>query len=415
MKRCRRDLLKTVAALTLASGIPGRAAGAQQPIRVGFSIAQTGPIAAGGQAALVALRMWADDVNARVGLLGRKVELVVYDDQGSPSTTPGIYAKLIDVDKVDLLIAPYGTVPTAPILPFARQRKLLLMGNFSFEVNARIQHDMWFNNAPWNDASSWSEGFFKIGQAQGARTIAFLAADNEFAQNLAKGARELAKQAGLRTVYEQNYPPSTVDFSPMVRGIRAARPEIAFVASYPADSVAIVRSVREIGVGETVKVFGGGMVGLQYTPIMESLGAALNGILNYNTYVPGAKYEGVDDFFRRYSRRAAEAKVDPLGYYLTPFSYAIGQLLEQAVNATGSLDHPRLSQYLRTNEMKTIVGPVRYRKDGEWANPRIITTQFQGVKDKDIEQFKTPGVQVILHPDSHKNGNLRAPFEKARA
>jgi branched-chain amino acid transport system substrate-binding protein len=415
MKRRRRHLLKTVAALTLASSIPGRAARAQQPIRVGFSIAQTGPIAGGGQAALVALRMWADDVNARGGLLGRRLELVVYDDQGNPSLSPGIYAKLIDVDKVDLLIAPYGTVPTAPLLPLARQRKLLLMGNFSFQVNAQIQHDMWFNNAPWNDASSWSEGFFKIGQAQGARTIAFLAADNEFAQNLASGARELAKQAGLRTVYDQSYPPSTVEFSPLVRGIRAARPEMVFVASYPADSAAIVRSVREIGVGATVKIFGGGMVGLQYTPIMESLGAALNGILNYNTYVPGAKYEGVDDFLQRYSRRAAEARVDALGYYLTPFAYAIGQLLEQAIKGTGTLDHARLSQYLRTNEMKTIVGPVRYRRDGEWANPRILTTQFQGVRDKDLEQFRKPGVQVILHPDSQNNGTLRAPFEAARA
>ena len=120
MKRSRRDLLKAVAALTVATGIPGRAARAQQPIRVGFSIAQTGPISGGGQAALVALRMWADDLNARGGLLGRKVELVVYDDQGSPSMTPGIYSKLIDVDRVDLLIAPYGSVPTAPILPLAK-------------------------------------------------------------------------------------------------------------------------------------------------------------------------------------------------------------------------------------------------------------------------------------------------------
>ena len=413
MTTSRRDLLRAVAALTLGTGIPGRAARGQQAIRVGFSIAQTGPIASGGQAALLALRMWADDINARGGLLGRKVELVVYDDQGSASITPGIYAKLIDVDKVDLLIAPYGTVPTAPVLPLAKERKLMLMGNFSFQVNARLQHDMWFNNAPWNDASSWSEGFFKIGQAQGARTIAFLAADNEFAQNLCNGARELAKRAGLKTVYDQSYPPSTVDFSAMVRGIRAARSEMAFVASYPADSTAIVRSVREIGVGDTVKIFGGGMVGLQYTPIMVSLGSVLNGILNYNTYVSGAKYEGMDDFFQRYSKRAAEAKVDPLGYYLTPFNYAIGQLLEQAVNGTKSLDHPKLAEYLRTNEMKTIVGSIRYRKDGEWANPRIITTQFQGVRDKDIEQFKKPGVQVILHPDSQKNGSLKAPFEQA--
>jgi branched-chain amino acid transport system substrate-binding protein len=415
MKRSRRDLLKAVAALTLGTGIPGRAARGERPIRVGLSIAQTGPISSGGRAALVALRMWADDINAKGGLLGREVELVVYDDQGSASMTPGIYAKLIDVDKVDLLIAPYGSVPTAPILPLAKQRRMVLMGNFSFQVNARVRHDMWFNNAPWNDASSWSEGFFEIGRAQGARSIAFLAADNEFAQNLSNGARMLAKQAGLKTVYDQTYPPSTVEFSALVRGIRAARPEMVFVASYPADSTAIVLSVREIGVGNTVKTLGGGMVGLQYTPIMESLGSALNGIVNYNTYVPGVKYEGIDDFLQRYAKRAAEARVDRLGYYLTPFSYAIGQLLEQAVNGTKSLDHPRLAQYLRTNEIKTIVGAIRYRRDGEWENPRIITTQFQGVRDKDFEQFRKPGVQVVLHPDWQKNGTLNAPFEKARA
>ena len=97
---------------------------------------------------------------------------------------------------------------------------------------------MWFNNAPWNDAASWSEGFFKAGQKAGAKTIAFLAADQEFAQNLANGARELAKKAGLKTVYEQNYPPTTVDFSSMIRAIRAAKPDMVFVMSYPNDSVA---------------------------------------------------------------------------------------------------------------------------------------------------------------------------------
>ena len=107
--------------------------------------------------------MWVEDVNARGGLLGRKVELIAYDDQSSPATTPGIYAKLLDIDKVDLLIAPYGTVPTAPIMPLVKQRNLLLMGNFSFQVNHKVQHDMYFNNAPWNDAASWSDGFFKLG------------------------------------------------------------------------------------------------------------------------------------------------------------------------------------------------------------------------------------------------------------
>jgi branched-chain amino acid transport system substrate-binding protein len=415
MKRSRRDLLKAGAALAATAGIPGGRAFAQQgPVKIGMSMPQTGSLGAGGQAALVALRMWVDDVNQRGGLLGRKVEFIVYDDQTNPANTPGIYTKLLDVDRVDLLIAPYGTVPTAPIMPLVKQRGLLLMGNFSFQVNHKVQHDMWFNNAPWNDAASWSDGFMKNGQKLGAKTIAILAADQEFAQNLANGARELAKKAGVKSVYDQNYPPTTTDFSSLIRGIRAAKPEMVFVMSYPNDSVAIVRSVNEIGVGSQVLMFGGGMVGLQFTPIMSSLGSSLNGIVNYNSYVPGIKYPGIEEFLQRYAKRAAEAKVDPLGFYLPPFNYAIGQMLEQAVNGTKSLEHKRLAEYLRKNEMKTIVGEIRFDKAGEWANPRVVQAQFRGVVDKDIEQFRKPGKQIVVYPEAYKTGEVIAPFEKAR-
>jgi branched-chain amino acid transport system substrate-binding protein len=407
--RILRGFLVAVAALAFAGF-----AAAQQPIKVGIGIAQTGTLGGGGKAALLALQMWVEDVNAKGGLLGRKLELIAYDDQSNPATTPGIYTKLLDVDKVDLIIAPYGTVPTAPIMPLVKQRDLLLMGNFSFQVNRTVKHDKWFNNAPWNDAASWSDGFIGAGRKLGAKTIAFLAADQEFAQNLANGARELAKQAGLQTVYNQNYPPATVDFSSMIRAIRAAKPDIVFVMSYPNDSVAIVRAVNEIGVGDSVKLFGGGMVGLQFTPIMESLGSSLNGIVNYNSYVPGLKYPGVEEFLQRYAKKATEAKVDPLGFYLPPFNYAIGEMLAQAITATKSLDHKVLADYIRKNEMKTIVGPIRYGPDGEWANPRVVQAQFRGIADKNMEQFRQPGKQVILYPDQFRTGDIVAPFEKAR-
>jgi branched-chain amino acid transport system substrate-binding protein len=387
---------------------------AQSPIKIGMSMPQTGSLGAGGQAALVALRMWVEDINAKGGLLGRKVELIVYDDQTNPANTPGIYTKLLDVDKVDLLIAPYGTVPTAPIMPLVKQRQLLLMGNFSFQVNHTVKHDMWFNNAPWNNAASWFDGYIATGQKLGAKTIAFLAADQEFAQNLANGAKELAKKANLKTVYEQNYPPTTTDFSSLIRAIRQTNADLVFVASYPNDSVAIIRSVNEIGIGSNVKLFGGGMVGLQFTPNMVNLGSLLNGVINYNTYVPGMKYPGIEEYFKRYAVKAAEAKVDPLGYYITPYNYAIGQMYEQAINATKSLDHKKLADYIRKNEMKTIVGPIRYGPDGEWANPRVVQAQFRDVKDKDLEQWKQPGKQVVISPEAVKTGDIVAPFEKAR-
>jgi len=414
MRRSRRAILRAGAALAAASAIPVRTFAQQGPIKIGMSMPQTGTLGAGGQAALLALRMWVDETNQKGGLLGRKIEFIAYDDQGNPANTPGIYTKLLDVDRVDLLIAPYATVPTAPIMPLVKERRLLLMGNFSFQVNAKVQHDMWFNNSPWNDARSWSEGFMKAGQKAGAKTIAFLAADQEFAQNLANGARELARQANMKFVYDQNYPPTTTDFSSLVRAIRAARPEVVYVMSYPNDSVAIVRAANEIGVGSQVQVFGGGMVGLQFTPIMTSLGSLLNGITNYNSYVPGMKYPGIEDFLARYAKRAQEAKVDPLGFYLPPFNYAIGQILEQAINATKSFDHKTLAAWLRKNEVKTIVGPIRWDKNGEWANPRVVQAQFRGVVDKDMEQFRTPGKQVVIYPEDYKTGEVITPFEKAR-
>jgi branched-chain amino acid transport system substrate-binding protein len=415
MSFTRRKVLGAAGAVALASAIPGRRAFAQQnTVKIGMSMPQTGSLGAGGQAALVALRMWVDEVNVRGGLLNKRVEFIVYDDQTNPANVPGIYTKLLDVDKVDLLIAPYGTVPTAPVMPMVKERKKLLMGNFSFQVNAKVQHDMWFNNSPWNDASSWSDGFIRAGQKAGAKSIAVLAADQEFAQNLANGARVLAKKAGLKSVYDQNYPPTTTDFSSLIRGIRAAKPEMIFFMSYPNDSVAIVRAVNEIGVGSQVQIIGGGMVGLQFTPIMASLGSLMNGFTNYNSYVPGMKYPGIEDFLKRYAARAKEAKVDPLGFYLPPFNYAIGQMLEQAVNGANSLEDAKIAAYLKKNEMRTVVGPIRFDKNGEWANPRVIQAQFRGIVDKDVEQFRQPGKQVVIYPEAYKTGDVITPYDKAR-
>jgi branched-chain amino acid transport system substrate-binding protein len=345
---------------------------------------------------------------------GRQVELVVYDDQGSASITPGIYTKLIDVDKVDLLIAPYGTNPTASVMPLVKQRDLLLMGNFALDANAQIRHDKYFNNQPWSSARDSALPFLDLCKKLGAKTIAVLAADAEFAQNIANGVRGELTAHGLQALYDQNYPPNTVDFSSMLRAIRAKKPDAVFVASYPAESSAIIRGLNELGVGESVKLFGGGMVGLQYASIMESLGSQLNGVVNYNTWAPEKTmdFPGVREFIGRYQAKAKQANVDPLGFYLPPYDYAIGEILAQAVTATKSLDHKTLAKYLRSHELKTIVGSIHYSPSGEWANPRMIYIQFRGIADKDLEQFRQSGKQMIVAPDAFKTGDP-VPFNQA--
>jgi branched-chain amino acid transport system substrate-binding protein len=125
-------------------------------------------------------------------------------------------------------------------------------------------------------------------------------------------------------------------------------------------------------------------------------------------------FDGTKEFFDKYTKRAIEAKVDPLGYYLAPFGYASGQLVEAAVKAVGSLDQKAIAKYLHGNEVKTIVGPMSFGPDGERKENAVLQAQFRGIVDKNIEQFRTSGKQVILFPEKLKSGDLVSPFEAAR-
>ncbi len=414
----RRSLLKSAALAALAAaGFAPTAMAQQPPIKIGLSMAMTGGLAGGGKSSLLGTEIWRDDVNAKGGLLGgRKVELVVYDDKSSASETPAIYSKLLDVDKVDILFAPYATVPTAPIMPLVKQRQMVLIGNFSFQVNSKVGHDMWFNVAPWGPADSWATAYFDVGQKAGGKTVAILAADQEFSQNVAKAAKEVAQKRGIQIVFEQNYPPNTVEFSAIVRSLKAAKPDMVYITSYPPDSAGLLRAINEIGVGDSVKILGGGMVGLQFTSVMQGMGSLLNGVVNYNTWLPEPSmyFEGTKEFFEKYSKRAVEAKVDPLGFYLAPFGYAMGQLIEGAIKASNSLDQKALAKHLREGKHNTIVGPIEFAPDGERKTTATLLAQFRGVKDKDIDQFRTAGRQVILFPENLKTGEVVVPFEKAR-
>ncbi|HEX7787266.1 MAG TPA: amino acid ABC transporter substrate-binding protein [Methylomirabilota bacterium] len=406
-----------VAGLTLAS-LGDVAAQAGKPIKIGFGMALTGGLAGNGQGALVAMQIWKDDINKAGGLLGRPVELVYYDDQTNPATVPGIYTKLLDVDKVDLVVSGYGTNLIAPAMPIMIERKLLFMGLFGLGNNQKHKYSRYFQIAPNgpDPAGSFSEGFFELAAKQNPKpkTVALVGADAEFPQNALVGAREHVKHHGFQTVYDKTYPPNTVDYTPIVRAIKSLNPDIVFVASYPPDSTGMILAAQEVGLEP--KLFGGGMVGLHFTALLTKLGPRLNGIVDYAFWVPEPtmKFPGVDDFLKKYQPAAQKAGVDPLGFYLPPWAYAMMQVLGQAVEGTKGLDHQKLADYIHANEFNTVVGKVKFGPDGEWKQHQTVTIQFQNIKGSDVEQFRQPGKQVVIWPDKFKSGNLIYPYSAAR-
>jgi branched-chain amino acid transport system substrate-binding protein len=406
-----------VALAMLASAGSGLAQSAK-PIRIGMGMALTGGLAANGKGALLAMQIWRDDVNKKGGLLGRPVELVFYDDQTNPATVPGIYTKLLDVDKVDLVVSGYGTNLIAPVMPLVMERKLTLMGLFGLANNEKYKYPRYFQIGPNGPdaAGSFSDGFFALAAKQNPKpkTVALVGADAEFPQTALVGAREHAKRHGFQVVYDKTYPPNTVDYTPIVRAIKATNPDVVFVASYPPDSAGMVLAANEVGLEP--KLFGGGMVGLHFTSLLTKLGPKLNGIVDYSFWVPepSLKFAGVEAFLQKYQPLAAKEGVDPLGFYLPPWAYAMMQILGQAVEATKGLDQQKLAEYIHATEFDTIVGKVKFGPDGEWAKGRVLTQQFQNIKGTDVEQFRQPGKQVIVYPDEFKSGKLIYPYSAAR-
>ena len=388
------------------------------PIKIGFSMALTGPLAVNGKQALLGAQIWAEDVNAKGGLLGRQVQLIHYDDQSNPSTVPGIYTKLLDVDKVDLIVSGYATNMVAPAIPIAMQRGKVFIGLFALDANGEFHYPKYFSMLPSGPTPkrSFTEGFFQIAAAQNPkpRTIAIAAEDADFSHNAADGARENVKKFGLKTVYDRTYPPNTTDFSPIVRAIQASNPDLVVICSYPLSSVGMLLSANELGFKP--KMMGGAMVGLQATGLKEKLKSHLNGIVNYETWVPSSKLLApAADFFKKYQARAPGQGIDPLGYYLGGWGYAYLQVLGDGITGAKSIKDDAIAAYLRSHSFNTIMASgIRFGKDGEWTKSGMLQVQYHGLTDAaNLETWRGMSYQTVLTPASEKTGNVIYPYAKA--
>ena len=411
----KRALAALLAALMLVAASNARAA---DPIKIGLSVSLTGGVAANGKQVLLAMQIWKDDINAKGGLLGRPVELVYYDDQSSPAAVPAIYTKLLDVDKVDLTVGPYATNMVVPALPVLMQHNRATVGILAIGANREFHYPKYFamiSSGP-NPRLVFSEGYFAVAMQQNPKpqTVAITGADAEFAQISMDGARENAKKAGLKIVYDQAYPPNTTDFAPVIRAVQATNPDIVYNAGYPPDTIGMVRAAREVGL--KTKMFGGNMIGLLATTFRMQLGPLLNGIISTaDVFVsaPSFKFPGTDELLAKYQERAKGQGIDPFGFNFAPFGYAAMQVIAEAVEGTKSLDQDKIGEYLHSHTVHTVVGDIAYGPDGEWTKARVLVSQFQGVTGHDVDEWKQMGKQVILWPPEYKSGTMIYPYTDA--
>lgn len=414
---CTIAIMATAAPVFHAFDAPASAAEPDktEPIKIGISLPLTGPAEENGKQLLIALQLWRDDVNAKAGLLGRPVELICEDDTGDPGKVRSLYRKLLTVDKVDLILGPYSTNVAAAAMRTVLEFNKVMISVLGVNVNRIFDYWRFFSISPLGSEGpkALSTGFFDLAAAHKPKpkTVAILAVETDFAKSVATGARENAATFGYDVVYDKDYSPTSTDLAPTMREAAASNADIVFVATSGSDAADMVRAAADAALKS--KMFGGVMNGLQATATKARLGRMLDGVIVVDNLAPGLsmKFAGLADLLKRYRAVATSGQTDPFNVSVAPFGYAAGQVLAQAVESAGSLNSDTLAEYMHDHKFETVVGPIAFAKNGEWAESRTLLTQFQHVSgDGGVERFADGKVQPIIWPPQYKTGDLVYPY-----
>ena len=391
----------------------------KEPIKIGFGMAQTGPLAANGKSSLLAMKIWEDDINAKGGLLGRPVKLIYYDDQSNPAPVPSIYTKLLDIDKVDLIVSGYASTQIAAAMPIASRRKKLFVSLFGTGVNETFKYPKILLDDPERPNT---EAGLHARLLQGGRSAETEAADDrlgrcadaEFGHNACEGARENAKASGFKIVYDKSYPP----IDSRLLADRAGDP--GHESGSPGGLLLSARHRRH-GQGHARSRLQAEDVGRRDgrpagDGVQDPAWPDAQRRRQFRDLAAG-QVDGVPrlaGLLKKYQERAKAEGVDPLGYYMPVWAYAYLQVLGDAIAGTKSLNDDMLADYLRKTTFKTVVGDVKFNEQGEWAEERTLAAQFQNIKGNTIDDFRDLKTEVIVYPPQYKTGEVIYPYEKAK-
>lgn len=328
-------------------------------IKIGYSLSLSGAFEAYGHSALIAHKIWEEQINKKGGLLGKRVELICVDDQSNCGLVAGIYKKLIEEQKVDLVIGGYGMNSVAPAIQVALEHDkyfISLMGKVANSFNC-------FSMIPTGVKANTTlaENFFK--NIAKNSSVAIISADAELTRNSVLGARENIARNSQRIILEYNYSLSTFDFLPLAEELRDLNPDVVYIAAYSSDALGIMKAINEVG----------------FHP--KKIGASVVGPLGLRIMC-----SGIEDVMEKYLARTSSVEADILGYYLAPQAYAQLQILEQAVIATNSLNDAKLIGHTHEAVFKTVLGDIKFDRNGECTAPQMVQIQYQNITAHNIEQ-----------------------------
>jgi len=382
----RNAALIALLALIAAQTAPVRAA---DTIKIGFSVSETGALAAPSVFDRQGYELAADEINAHGGLLGKKVELVHYDDQSTPATANALYQKLISDDKVDLILGPYSSQITQAVAPIADRAKLVML---SMDANPQAfdgSHPYVFQAIA--QTPQYMAPMIEFAARHGVKTIALLYQNSPFPAALAGAIKEAAAGRGLKIVFEEAYPPATTDFGPLVLKAAATNPDLLIGGTFLADSEGIVRAAKAQNFHAKMYAFSVGPVEPEFS---RALGPAAEAVFGNTLWFPTLSTKGNADFVKGFR---AKFNRDP--DYHAALSYAALKLLATAAQSAGSLDQEKIRGWLRSHTVDTVMGPFKLGPTGLQTGFSSYVIQWQKEKQVLVWPAKSAtGSPVFPHP-----------------
>jgi branched-chain amino acid transport system substrate-binding protein len=379
--KTRRSLLRGLAALGVAASLslPAQAA---DPVRIGFAIAKTGPFAIASDPQLKAYELWKEQVNARGGLnvagTKRPVEFVMYDDQSKPDQAVRLYEKLITSDKVDLLIAPWGTPFHIAIAPVLEKYKFPVVGATAASVRLRELKPgyIWFTTSAIPDKLATELAALCVDNK--VKTVSIINNVLPFTKEIRTFLDPKLQEKGIVIKTSAEYPPDTKDMTAMLTQIKQANPDAVLALSYPPDSVLYAKQARELGISAPIQFVAIGPTEAFFAQVM---GKATEGIITIGHWMPRDEWRGSKAFYDAYKQKYNE----PPDYLDSALAYMSLEVLEQAVAKAG-LDREKIRQTVASDTFETINGKVRF----EGVQNVITPTAFL--------QFQNGTLQLVWPP-----------------